>query len=108
MASNKSTSVLGTMCFHEASSLDDNLIECLTGDLGRLFSVEYILQNFNIVSEILAGKILGVVNDIFNDLKESEFFMEFDDLKMSNEEQFFLSVPEQSQSDISEESDHEL
>lgn len=108
VASNLHTSVLGAMCFHEASSLDDDIIECLTGDLEHLFTVDYILQNFNIVSEILAGKILGVVNDIFNDLKEAELLIEFDDLKLNEDKQFFASVPEQSQTDVSEESDNEL
>ena len=107
-ASNQSTSVLGTMYFHETSSLDDEIIECLTRDLEHLFSIDYIMQNFNIVSEILAEKILGVVNDIFSDLKESEFLSQLDFMRISENEQFFASVPEQNPSDSSDESVDEL
>ncbi len=109
-ASSQSTSVLGTMYFHETSSLDDEIIECLTRDLEHLFSIDYIMQNFNIVSEILVEKILGVVNDIFSDLKESEFLSQLDFMRLSENEneQFFASVPEQNPSDSSDESVDEL
>ena len=46
---------------HEMSSLDDEIVECLASDLEHLFSIDYILHNFAIVSKVLAETILGVV-----------------------------------------------
>ena len=107
-ASNQRTSVLGTMCFHEMSSLDDELIECLASDLEHLFSIDYILHNFAIVSKVFAETMLGVVNDIFDDIKESEFLTELGGVRLSDNERYFVSVPEQNPSDSSDESVDDL
>ena len=94
-------SVLGTQCFQDV--LNDGVIADLAEDLEHLFSVDYILQNFAILNERLAAKILVVVNDIFNDLEESAYLMELCEQDWDDQEQFFLSVPEQTPPDDSDE-----
>ena len=45
-----------------------------------------------------------MVNDIFDDIKESEFLTELDGVRLSDNQRFFVSVPEQNPSDSSEKS----
>ena len=100
-----SISVLG-VCFKD--SLTDDVIAELAGDLEHLFSVGYILHNFPIFNETLAAEIFIVVNDIFNDLKESEYVMASNEQDQCDYEQLLLSVPEQSPPDDSDDSDTDI
>ena len=63
-------SVLGSMFFQ--NMLEESVIEELSNNLEKIFTVKDIMENFPILEMQVASEILSVVNDIFADIEAVE------------------------------------
>lgn len=87
------SSVFGS--FDLATELNQEIIEAITSKCQYIFSIDYIMENFPVFNKQVALEILTIINEIFDDIEEWEFFNTMVDASCLLDDKLFLDVVEQ-------------
>lgn len=72
--------------------LDDDTVEMIVKECQYIFSIDYIMDNFPVLSYELAYKVLLYINDIFGDIEEAALLSQ--EQHNADFDKLFVNVPE--------------